>query len=200
MNLSDANEGKNWSLQSLDYAVPENAQRFGYSLGGIVLVGYLLASLTGLIIAFLYIPTVDGARESVAAYTAHPLGLWLRSFHRWSADVILYLVILHMSRVVFTGSYRGKRKANWLFGIVLLFVSVPPFSAAADKRTRVEPAIHKELSDAAKDAAIDSDVATIHRDVSGATVWFVLKGVVVALSVAGLAFVYLRRPKTGVPK
>jgi quinol-cytochrome oxidoreductase complex cytochrome b subunit len=123
MNLSGANEGKSWSLRGLDYAVPENAQRVGYSLGGIVLVGYILASLTGLIIAFLYIPTVAGARESVTAYTAHPLGLWLRSFHRWSADVILYLVILHMSRVVFTGSYRGKRKANWLFGIVLLFVS-----------------------------------------------------------------------------
>jgi len=79
--------------------------------------------LTGLVIAFFYIPTVDGARASVAAYTSHPLGLWLRSFHRWNADVILFLAILHMTRIVFTGSYRGRRKANWLFGVVLLFIS-----------------------------------------------------------------------------
>jgi hypothetical protein len=62
----------------------------------------------------------------------------------------------------------------------------------------VESTTHKKLSDAEKDAVIDSDVATIHRDVSRATTLFVIEAVAIALGVAGLAFVYLRRPKTGV--
>ncbi len=124
MSAGDASEGKEWRLTDFDYEVPENAERFGYSVGGVTLVGLLLLILTGIIMTFFYTPTVDEARGSVLALSSHPGGLWLRSFHRWTAEAVIFLLILHITRVVFTGSYRGRRTLNWLFGVLLLFVTM----------------------------------------------------------------------------
>ncbi len=115
--------GKSWTLNDLDYEVPEHSLRFGYTVGGVAVVGFALLAITGLIQALFYTPSVDAARTSVLELSSSPLGLWLRSFHRWTAEVVTFLVILHMTRVVFTGSYRGSRKLNWLYGVGLLFIT-----------------------------------------------------------------------------
>lgn len=124
MSTPDLEHGRKWSVRDFDYDVPENAKQFGYSIGGIALVGFTLLILTGIIMSFYYTPNVDQARLSVAALSSHPVGLWLRSFHKWTAETVTFLLILHISRIIFTGSYRGRRKLNWLFGVLLLVVSV----------------------------------------------------------------------------
>jgi quinol-cytochrome oxidoreductase complex cytochrome b subunit len=111
-----------WTLQDFDYQVPENALRFGYTVGGVAVLGIILLAVTGTLLALFYTPSVDAARSSVVQLSAAPLGMWLRSFHRWTAETVTFLIILHMTRVVFTGSYRGGRRLNWLFGVGLLFV------------------------------------------------------------------------------
>ena len=123
MRSAKSDQGNDWDIKDFDYDVPEHSLSFGYSIGGVALFGFVLLALTGTIMALLYVPTVDGARESVLNYTSNPLGLWLRSFHRWTADAILFLVILHLSRIILTGSYMGRRKYNWFFGIGLLFIT-----------------------------------------------------------------------------
>ncbi len=124
MSSGSLSEEKSWKLSDLNYSVPEHAGRFGYTIGGIVVVGFALLILTGIIMVFFYVPSVDDARSSVLKLSSAPLGLWVRSFHRWTAEAVTFLVILHLSRVIFTGSYRGSRKLNWIFGVVLLFVTV----------------------------------------------------------------------------
>lgn len=111
-----------WTLEDLNYDVPEHSLRFGYTVGGVTVLGLALLAVTGIVLALFYTPSVDDARTSVEALGSTPLGLWLRSFHRWTAETVVFLMILHMTRVVFTGSYRGGRKANWLFGVGLLFL------------------------------------------------------------------------------
>ncbi len=110
-------------MSDFDYAVPQHALGFGYGIGGVMVVGFALQALTGIILALFYIPSVDMARESVARLSSAPLGYWLRSFHRWTAEAILFLAVLHITRIIFTASYRGSRKANWLFGVVLLLIT-----------------------------------------------------------------------------
>jgi ubiquinol-cytochrome c reductase cytochrome b subunit len=112
-----------WTLEDLNYDVPRHSLRFGYTVGGVTTVGITLLAMTGTILALFYTPSVDAARPSVLALSSAPLGMWLRSFHRWTAETMIFLVILHMTRVVFTGSYRGRRKLNWLFGVGLLFIT-----------------------------------------------------------------------------
>lgn len=124
MSAGSLSEEKPWKLNDLNYSVPEHAEWFGYSIGGTVVVGFILLIFTGIIMALFYMPSVDGARNSVLKLSAAPLGLWIRSFHRWTAEAVTFLVILHLSRIIFTGSYRGSRKLNWIFGVFLLFVTV----------------------------------------------------------------------------
>jgi len=114
---------KNWSLKDFNYPVPEHAKKFGYTVGGVTLTGFALLIITGIIMAFFITPTVNQANQSVWELASNPWGFWLRSFHRWLAEAVMFLIILHMSRIIFTGSYRGKRKLNWFFGIVLFLIT-----------------------------------------------------------------------------
>jgi quinol-cytochrome oxidoreductase complex cytochrome b subunit len=112
-----------WTLKDLNYDVPEHSLRFGYTVGGVTVLGISLLVITGIILAFFYTPSVDTARTSVLNLSSAPLSAWLRSFHHWTAETVTFLVILHMTRMVFTGSYRGRRRLNWLFGVGLLFIT-----------------------------------------------------------------------------
>ena len=51
-------------------------------------------------------------------------GFMLRSIHRWSAQVMVAAVFLHMLRVYFTGAYKEPRELNWLIGIVLISLTL----------------------------------------------------------------------------
>ena len=113
----------NWSLNDFNYLVPEHAKKFGYTVGGVTLVGFVLLIITGIIMAFFITPTVNQVHQSVLELASNPWGFWLRSFHRWLAEAVMFLIILHMSRIIFTGSYRGKRKLNWFFGIGLFLIT-----------------------------------------------------------------------------
>lgn len=123
MTTANSSE-KNWTLKDFDYEVPEHSLRFGYTVGGVAVMGFAFLAITGIVLALFYNPSVDAARSSVLQISSSPFGLWLRSFHRWTAEAVIFLVILHMTRIVFTGSYRGSRKFNWLFGVVLLFITL----------------------------------------------------------------------------
>ncbi len=114
----------NWSLKDFNYPVPEHAKRFGYTVGGVILMGFVLLIISGIIMAFFITPTVGQARQSVLELASNPWGFWLRSFHRWLAEAVIFLIILHMSRIIFTGSYREKRKLNWFFGIGLFLITL----------------------------------------------------------------------------
>ena len=123
MRSVKSDQGNSWSIKDFDYDVPEHSLSFGYSIGGVTLFGFVLLAITGIVMALFYSPTVDGAKDSILNFVSDPLGMWLRSFHRWTADVIVFLIILHLSRIILTGSYMGKRKFNWFFGIALLFLT-----------------------------------------------------------------------------
>jgi menaquinol-cytochrome c reductase cytochrome b subunit len=41
--------------------------------------------------------------------------------HFWSANLLIIMIVLHMARVFWTGSYRAPRELNWMVGILLLF-------------------------------------------------------------------------------
>ncbi len=123
MSNSEILSEKKWSFNDFNYPVPEHAKNFGYTVGGVTVVGFILLAVTGIIMAFFITPTVNQAQQSVLELSSNPWGFWLRSFHRWLAEAVMFLIVLHVSRIIFTGSYRGSRKLNWFFGIGLLLIT-----------------------------------------------------------------------------
>ena len=73
---------------------------------------------------FYYVPTPEQAALSVQtiAYLV-PLGGLVRGLHYWSAQLLLAMVV-HLVRVVLTGSYTPPWRFNYLLGLALLVLAV----------------------------------------------------------------------------
>ncbi len=105
--------------------VSGHLKRWWWCLGGTPLYLFLLQLLTGIILTFYYVPDPDHAYESVQRInTEIPFGWYLRSFHKWSANLMIVAVALHMMRVFFTGAYRKPRELNWVVGCFLLLITL----------------------------------------------------------------------------
>ena len=102
-----------------------------YSLGLFSVIAYVVAAITGALLGFYYAPsTVEGADYTVAYQSVIAImsdlnfGYFLRSLHRWSAQVMTAAVFLHMLRVYFTGAYKEPRELNWIIGIILISLTM----------------------------------------------------------------------------
>ena len=101
--------------------VPYHLRKWWWCLGGTPLYLFVVQVVTGITLTFYYVPSPESAYASVAAIT-HDLrfGWYLRSLHKWSGNLMIITVILHMMRVFFTGAYRHPRQLNWCIGMLLL--------------------------------------------------------------------------------
>ncbi|ESS07524.1 MAG: cytochrome b subunit of the bc complex [uncultured archaeon A07HB70] len=106
-----------------------------YTLGSFSTIAYVVAAVSGALLGFYYSPsTAAGACNISNASVAYcsiagimrdlQFGFMLRSIHRWSAQVMVAAVFLHMLRVYFTGAYKEPRELNWLIGIVLISLTM----------------------------------------------------------------------------
>ena len=103
-----------------------------YALGSFSTIAYVVAAISGALLGFYYAPGAGASNgEPALAYnsitfimTELNFGFFLRSLHRWSAQVMVAAVFLHMLRVYFTGAYKEPRELNWLIGIVLISLTM----------------------------------------------------------------------------
>ncbi|HEY8784955.1 MAG TPA: cytochrome b N-terminal domain-containing protein [Candidatus Limnocylindria bacterium] len=112
-------------LSALRYSVPEHANSIPYLLGGISLMGFGLLLVTGIYLAQFYHPVPTDAHDSVVyIITGAPLGDVVRSVHYWVAQFFVLTVVLHLLRIVFTGSFKRPREFNWYVGLGLFVVTM----------------------------------------------------------------------------
>ncbi len=79
--------------------------------------------LSGLLLFVYYMPTLEGAYQSVEYITTRiPFGDMVRGIHRYAADGMLFTALLHAVRVYFTDRYRTYRIIAWYSGIGLFFM------------------------------------------------------------------------------
>ena len=112
-------------LRGLAYSVPKHANSLPYLLGGITFAGFIILFITGIYLAQFYHPHPADAHQSVVyIITGAPLGDLVRSIHFWTAQIVTVTVLLHLLRVLVTGSYKRPREINWYFGLGLLAVTL----------------------------------------------------------------------------
>jgi quinol-cytochrome oxidoreductase complex cytochrome b subunit len=117
----------NFFLHLHPVSLPKRALRFTFTwgLGGTSVLLFLILALTGILLMFYYVPDVDRAYESMKDLQfAVPFGVFLRNVHRWAAQAMVLVVILHMARVFYTGSYKRPREFNWGVGVGLLALTL----------------------------------------------------------------------------
>jgi quinol-cytochrome oxidoreductase complex cytochrome b subunit len=100
-----------------------NTLRPTYTLGlGLMSLFLLLITVvSGILLMIYYNPGIEQAYNSVKDITnVVTMGALTRNIHKWGGEGMIILVMLHMARVFYTGSYKNGREFNWVVGIVLL--------------------------------------------------------------------------------
>jgi quinol-cytochrome oxidoreductase complex cytochrome b subunit len=108
-------------------SIPARQSRFRYTLGAGGLSVFLLLVLlvTGALEMFYYLPTPQGAAESIQTLTfLVPFGGFVRNLHYWAAQLLVGVALVHLLRVIFTGAYAPPRRLNYLIGLGLLALSL----------------------------------------------------------------------------
>lgn len=105
--------------------IPNHLKRWWWALGGTPLYMFVVQVITGIMLLFYYVPETDRAYESVA-YITHvtDYGWLIRSIHRWSSNIMIAALLLHMLRVFFTRTYQAPRELNWMFGVTLFLLTL----------------------------------------------------------------------------
>ena len=118
--------------EALYQRVPNFANAFYYCFDKMVFILIVLQLLTGILLALYYVPDASG--KPAPAYTSVNfiqnevyLGWLIRGVHFWGANLLIIMVILHMARVYWTGSYRAPRELNWIVGVTM-FLLILAFS------------------------------------------------------------------------
>jgi quinol-cytochrome oxidoreductase complex cytochrome b subunit len=107
------------------------ALKYSLYLGTISLVLFFILTVTGVILMFLYVPSVERAYWGIKDLDfAVSFGWFLRRLHRIAAHLMVAAVFLHMFRVFLTGSYKrgssvgSNRPFNWILGVFLLILTL----------------------------------------------------------------------------
>lgn len=103
--------------------VPLQGMSIKHYLGGAILFLVGLQVLTGILLSIHYTPTVDKAFQSVEfLVTQVDYGWFIRSLHKWTANLLVIFVFLHFITVFWSGAYRAPRELTWISGLLLLAI------------------------------------------------------------------------------
>ncbi len=91
---------------------------WSFYLGEFALYFFVTLVATGIWLTFAFDPSAAGAYGSVLALAdrAHPIGYVIRQIHHWAAICFVAAILVHLSRIFFTGAFRRPREINWMIG------------------------------------------------------------------------------------
>src|SRR5438876_7290132 len=103
----------------IEHPVPPTG--WDYTIGSATLIAFTVQVVTGVALAFTYVPTPDHAYESLEFITRGAiLGGIVRGIHFWGASAMVLLVCAHAAQVFLIGAFKFPRELNWLSGTMLL--------------------------------------------------------------------------------
>lgn len=104
------------------HPIPAHTNNISYTLGGVLIVLGILQGITGIILQQVYHPHPDlgGAYDGLLEIISVPSLESVRSLHYWGAQLMVFVILLHMIRVFVSESYKRPRELQWLAGVFLL--------------------------------------------------------------------------------
>ena len=132
--------GASWVKRTLEYVFPDH---WSFMLGEIALYCFAVLVGTGVFLTFFFSPShetvhyagsyapLQGLAMSKAYKSVLDIsfdvraGLLIRQTHHWAANVFTAAIVLHVTRIFFTGAFRKPRDVNWIVGVTLLLLVLP---------------------------------------------------------------------------
>src|SRR6516162_3946517 len=89
----------------IEHPVPPTG--WDYTIGSATLIAFAVQVVTGVALAFTYVPTPDHAYESLQFITdTAVLGSVVRGVHYWGATAMVLLVSAHAAQVFLIGAFK----------------------------------------------------------------------------------------------
>ncbi|MFT5835439.1 MAG: ubiquinol-cytochrome c reductase cytochrome b subunit [Sulfurimonas sp.] len=110
-------------VMASEYWIPKNIN-FLWAMGMVLVITFALLVVSGIFLLMYYVPTVDGAFDSVNYTIMREVDFgWLwRHVHGVAASVVFLVIYIHMFTGIYYGSYKKGREMIWISGM-LLFIA-----------------------------------------------------------------------------
>src|SRR5215467_2585578 len=107
------------------HTVPRTSGSWFYVFGSGTLLCFLIQIVTGICLAFVYVPSADEAYTSLEYLNyQQPLGWFLRALHYWGSNFMVGIMAVHIAQVFLFGAYKYPRELTWISGCVLLLLTL----------------------------------------------------------------------------
>ncbi|MFQ5506749.1 MAG: cytochrome b N-terminal domain-containing protein [Planctomycetota bacterium] len=102
---------------------PPRTTSWLHTLGFAAFAVFVAQLITGVALAFHYVPSADHAYDSLRVLERDvPGGALLRGLHHWGSSAMVVLLFLHGLRVFLHGCYKKPRELTWILGLGLLAI------------------------------------------------------------------------------
>lgn len=92
--------------------------------GGLAFLVFLIQLFTGMLLLVYYQADPERAWDSVTFIKSNvPMGWLIQRIHTVGANMMICLVLLHMTRVAYFRIFRKPRELHWVSGVVLMFLT-----------------------------------------------------------------------------
>jgi ubiquinol-cytochrome c reductase cytochrome b subunit len=105
--------------------IPKKSASWFYVFGSATLLCLVVQIITGSLLAFAYVPSGAEAYTTLEYLTyEQPLGWLLRGIHYWGSNLMVTIMLLHMTQVYLFGAYKYPREITWVSGVILMVVTL----------------------------------------------------------------------------
>jgi ubiquinol-cytochrome c reductase cytochrome b subunit len=111
--------------ETAEHPVPRETASWFYVFGSAAFVVFILQIVTGIMLAFIYVPSAGEAWSSLQTLNHNvALGWFIRALHGWGSNFMVAIVLIHMVQVFLFGAYKYPRELTWVVGVFLLLVTL----------------------------------------------------------------------------
>src|SRR5262245_8109018 len=115
-------------LPTLRHPVPRGVagpMGWWYVFGSASLTLFIVQILSGIGLAFTYVPSAGEAYESLLYLNyQQPWGWFFRSLHYWCGSAMVVMVLVHMTQVFLHAAYKFPRELTWIAAVLLLLCTL----------------------------------------------------------------------------
>jgi len=109
----------------MEHPVPRTTASWWYVFGSATLALFVLQIATGICLALVYVPSADGAYQSLLFLNFQaPFGWFLRAVHFWGSNAMVAIMTVHMIQVFLWGAHKYPRELTWIVGVFLFLCTL----------------------------------------------------------------------------